>query len=1356
MSRSSEEDPVMKSDDSKSTTVDDDSSGDESSTERGYQRCIQKYSKYLPGGEIEQHLRVKADDEHDDIISKDDDSMSTTERYKQFLAQNHHGEPDEGDDQPIEIIIPKSETREVEDMHLDANEDFHRWGSPDVTTPEDRSPRQMSNLLPNDDLDVVIQLMGAELDSDDETDETRKKGNNQRNAPRGENGTQVNGPESQGGTGGKRRPENTYHTSVHRLGNTAQTPAKKMKTPQLTSDVLGSEDMEVVNMMLGEDQESSAGESERAFQETYPNIIWNIPDEEDAAVKHGTPKNANRRELDTKGDTERGPGDKRFISNESMMSMSGIDEEIADTQGSETHRDNTTGRSTVSDPSVTEESLSRHSGSERGTPINNHSDSGESSIMTSDDSLSPIPIAKPGVPKQNLGGMPQEGLTPIEEGEGSSPKLQEDATPEVVNSTSFNPNSDSGESTILTSDDSAISISPLPVAKPPILKQSTPKQNPSSVPPEGLAPIDEGAAMRQTPDLEEEDPMPQVVQNDPWVRMMERRDIQIDHMDTDFLCLWSKPSMQTVNNVIGNSSFSEDETIQSQHDLGAPMTPEALLGSDNEDNLQSRLAAKNLINVPDLNLHTRHIQGTSKENGGSQPDIKSNMREINALDGSISSNDNERTIEPTFLKSAPQHGAPHLDSVGHPEVIDTTYVQGSQALNDQLSSTRGNDDSRNKSVVVPQHQQTEDIETAGMDSIHSITVRASGAAARVDRSTDFSQSAVSSNGWESTASSSLGEPYQDLENSGVDSDDDGPPHLFSDDEFSYGDEHAAVRPGVSRSRHSEVLVDIGPNRPAPRSSETTVVRGSRTQKKDSDRLVRERHGIATGRASGDGSAKRELAPQELGMSPRKMQIAIVLFISFLLGAGTFWYVWATYLTDDTEVQAVEGPFFQPTPPPTVIVRETETPSWSPSFEKTESPFVVLRDLLVSAWPSLESGFADPSSPQFKALLWLQSNLVDSYDSQQKIQRFVLAVLFYSTNGEGWINKGSWLTDADECEWNLSNSFRPPCNEEGLYVYLELNSNGLSGSIPSELALLSNSLVRLELSQDGSSTSVISGSIPPELGELTLLESVSLANNALTGQLPVEIGKWTMAAAVDLRANQLRGAIPTEVASLTSLTSLSLQNNQFTLLPRQIGDLSTLRQLDASFNRIRYLPAEIGNLSLLRRLDLSHNQIQSSIPSAIGALTDLISLDLSSNLIVETIPSEMGNMVRLRDALDLSNNRLSGNIPSELSGAILLRNLMLHNNTLIGTIPASFKALSRLTTFRVEANDLTGIVSGNICDVFEESVPVFVSDCIVELDCPCCMFCCEDPGVCQCQLEGELEFLCLEYTTTFGTASLGLN
>ena len=64
------------------------------------------------------------------------------------------------------------------------------------------------------------------------------------------------------------------------------------------------------------------------------------------------------------------------------------------------------------------------------------------------------------------------------------------------------------------------------------------------------------------------------------------------------------------------------------------------------------------------------------------------------------------------------------------------------------------------------------------------------------------------------------------------------------------------------------------------------------------------------------------------------------------------------------------------------------------------------------------------------------------------------------------------------------------------------------------------------------------------------------------------------------------------------------------------------------------------------------------------------------------------------------------------------------------------------SLRLEGNDLIGSVPDSVCSVFEVTLPVFVTDCIAEIECECCLFCCHEFEGCTCQVENtELEFLC---------------
>jgi hypothetical protein len=139
-----------------------------------------------------------------------------------------------------------------------------------------------------------------------------------------------------------------------------------------------------------------------------------------------------------------------------------------------------------------------------------------------------------------------------------------------------------------------------------------------------------------------------------------------------------------------------------------------------------------------------------------------------------------------------------------------------------------------------------------------------------------------------------------------------------------------------------------------------------------------------------------------------------------------------------------------------------------------------------------------NTPQFLALTWLTKDLaLDSYTNLQKLQRFVLATLYYSTNGPNWKISDGWLSDAHECYWF---SYRPLCDDQGLIRELDLRDNSLSGMLPVEISWLVY-LIHLNLMGN-----LLSGSIPTELGQLSSLGFLQLTSNALTGELPIELAK----------------------------------------------------------------------------------------------------------------------------------------------------------------------------------------------------------------------------------------------------------
>lgn len=142
-------------------------------------------------------------------------------------------------------------------------------------------------------------------------------------------------------------------------------------------------------------------------------------------------------------------------------------------------------------------------------------------------------------------------------------------------------------------------------------------------------------------------------------------------------------------------------------------------------------------------------------------------------------------------------------------------------------------------------------------------------------------------------------------------------------------------------------------------------------------------------------------------------------------------------------------------------RNASTPPNSIDSPPTPAPTtqarVVLQDLIASY--SLDGGEAlsDPLSPQSKALSWLESDgNLGSYPDWRKVQRHVLATFYFSTNGDGWIERGGWLTEEHECDW-FSSAVDPACDESGRFARLVLFDNNVTGILPKDIAVLSDSM-----------------------------------------------------------------------------------------------------------------------------------------------------------------------------------------------------------------------------------------------------------------------------------------------------------
>jgi len=104
---------------------------------------------------------------------------------------------------------------------------------------------------------------------------------------------------------------------------------------------------------------------------------------------------------------------------------------------------------------------------------------------------------------------------------------------------------------------------------------------------------------------------------------------------------------------------------------------------------------------------------------------------------------------------------------------------------------------------------------------------------------------------------------------------------------------------------------------------------------------------------------------------------------------------------------------------------------------------------------------------------------------------------------------------------------------------------------------------------------LSGTIPPQLGDISQLTYLDLGSNSISGTIPSDTGKLSQLTSLSLRYNSISGTIPSETSKLSQLKDISLDSNS----------------ISGTF------PPETSKLSLLEHLGMRDTSISGTIPSA---------------------------------------------------------------------------------------------------------------------------------------------------------------
>ncbi|KAB1223323.1 hypothetical protein CJ030_MR2G008599 [Morella rubra] len=230
---------------------------------------------------------------------------------------------------------------------------------------------------------------------------------------------------------------------------------------------------------------------------------------------------------------------------------------------------------------------------------------------------------------------------------------------------------------------------------------------------------------------------------------------------------------------------------------------------------------------------------------------------------------------------------------------------------------------------------------------------------------------------------------------------------------------------------------------------------------------------------------------------------------------------------------------------------------------------------------------------------------------------------------------------------------------------------------------------------------LAGTIPPHVGNLSFLVSLSVANNSFFGFVLSELSRLDRLKEIDFSFNSFNGEIPSSLGLLSRLQLLILRDNSFTgTIPSSLCNISSLRKIYLGFNTLTgFMPSSMFNLSSLQVISLPENKLSGPIPSIFFDMPSLqckqlYFLGLWDNNFKGKLPPEIGNLTML-STLDIGINNFEGAIPSEIGNLRNLEYFFVSRNNFTGWIPYEIFNISSLQLISMAVNKLSGQLPSNI-------------------------------------------------------------
>jgi hypothetical protein len=267
-----------------------------------------------------------------------------------------------------------------------------------------------------------------------------------------------------------------------------------------------------------------------------------------------------------------------------------------------------------------------------------------------------------------------------------------------------------------------------------------------------------------------------------------------------------------------------------------------------------------------------------------------------------------------------------------------------------------------------------------------------------------------------------------------------------EEESSDEEEDEQVAPGAfavgeeGERRRLKASMPVTPTR-ASNTPENVAI--SEVPRNDGDDPERQSTGTSDHDANEEHShSHKEAAAQEKWS--KKTKVALLICIALVLVAIVIGVVVSLTSNsneggDDNKLSTPPASE-QPTTVPNILA-PTPAPTPAPTT-LTAVIFAFYRELLEDV--SSPEDLRDPNTPQYAALEWLATkdpmgSDVEEIPMPTLVERYLVVLLYYSTNGENWRSQRNFLSASSVCEWNdgidIDNTVALGCGGDASTVFL---------------------------------------------------------------------------------------------------------------------------------------------------------------------------------------------------------------------------------------------------------------------------------------------------------------------------------